>query len=299
MTRLKLFLKNSAKRALLFSLLLIYALALSGCTSSTLPTYPKESIPQAIEDICKKEYGFEIKARIIKSTLWIYLPIPEGTIETADKPQKSIERFLVEENNVDLNDSLLLAKYLIKPIPEEEKFQEMKYKKEVFEKISNIWKALRRVLFSMEEPEKNSPKFFVIIIADTIHGFIIKDILYYLDFKKVSYGLISWEEYQHRIIQEVELAPQVTGDLSGDSIEYRNISLQEFILKQIQHRIKFKFQKPEAEKDADTDKEVLKIIRYTLNIYGFKDFSSLILENLLTGKKIIFNQAAALSAVSD
>ena len=163
MTRLKLFSKNSAKRALLFSLLLIYALALSGCTSSTLPTYPKESIPQAIEDICKKEYGFEIKAQIIKSTLWVYLPIPEGTIETADKPQKSIERFLIEENNVDLNDSLLLAKYLIKPIPEEEKFQEMKYKKEVFEKISNIWKALRRVLFSMEEPEKIAPSFSLLL----------------------------------------------------------------------------------------------------------------------------------------
>jgi hypothetical protein len=288
-----------AKYGLLFNILLISCLIVSGCTSSTHPTYHKETIGQAIEDICKQEYKTDIKASLIGSTLWIYLPIPEGILEKSDKPQKIIERFAIEENLIGLNNNALTAKYLIKPVPEEEKSQDMKYSKETFEKINNVWKALRRVIFSMERPEQNSPKFFSIVAADIKNGFFIKELFYYLDFKKVSYGLISWGEYQHRAIQETEIAPEIIGDMLGSTIEYKDITFEGFILKQIEYRIKLKFQKPEAEKNADIDKEILKIIRYTLNTYGFKDFSTLELDNILTEKRILFNQAAALAGSSD
>jgi len=298
MTKLRLFSKNLAKYGLLFSLL-FPLITISGCTSSTCPTYPKESIDRAIEDICKEEYKLDIRVRRVGSTLWVYLPIPEGILEKADKPQKSVERFAIEESRIELEHNVLLAKYLIKAVPEEEKLQEMKYKKEAFEKVNNVWKALRRVIFSMDQPGKNSPKIFSMITADTKNGFFIKEIFYYLDFKKVSYGLISWGEYQHRTIQETEVLPQIIGDVSGDAIEYRDITFKEFVLKQMQHRIRLKFQKAEAEKNADIDNEVLKIIRHTLNTYEFRDFSVLELDNLFTGKKIIYNQAAAIAVSSD
>ena len=159
----------------------------------------------------------------------------------------------------------------------------MKYNKDAFEKINNIWKVLRRVIFSMEMPEQNSPKFFSIIIADTKNGFLIKETFYCLDFKKVSYGIISWGEYQHRAIQETEISPKIIGDLSGDYIQYKEISFEDF--QQIQCRIGLNSRNPRR-KNADVDKEVLKIIRHTLNIYGFKSFSTLEMNNLLTGKKL-------------
>jgi hypothetical protein len=287
-----------AKYGLLFNIILFSGI-LSGCTSSTCPTYPKERIDRAIEDISKEEYGIDVKVRLMGSTLWIYLPIPEGILEKSDKPQKIIERFLLQENRTEIRRGTLTARYLIKPIPEEEKSQDMKYNKTAFEKINNVWKVLRRVIFSMEGAEQNSPKFFSIIIADTKNGFLIKETFYYLDFKKVSYGIISWGEYQHRAIQETDISPDIIGDMDGDSIQYNEILFENFILQQIQYRIRLKFQKPEAEKNADIDKEILKIIRHTLNIYGFKDFSVLEIDNLLTGKKIIFNQAAALTGFSE
>lgn len=298
MTKLKQFLRVLAKYGLLFNIILLSGI-LSGCTSSTCPTYPKERIDRAIEDISKEEYGIDVKVRLMGSTLWIYLPIPEGILEKSDKPQKIIERFLLQENRTKLISGTLTAQYLIKPIPEEEKSQDMKYNKTAFEKINNVWKVLRRVIFSMEEPEQNCPKFFSIIIADTKNGFLIKETFYYLDFKKVSYGIISWGEYQHRAIQETDISPDIIGDINGDSIQYKEILFEDFILQQIQYRIRLKFQKPEAEKNADIDKEILKIIRHTLNIYGFKDFSALEMNNLLTGKKIIFNQAAALTGFNE
>ncbi len=299
MTKSKQFSRNLAKNGLLFNLFILSSLILSGCTSSTQPTYPKESIDQAIEDICKKEYKIDVLVKLAGSTLWIYLPIPEGILEKSKKPEKVIERFTIEQNNDELKNEVVSVNYLIKPVPEQEKLQDMKYSKAAFDKISNVWTALRRVIFSMERPEQNSPKFFVTVTADTKNGFLIKETFYYLDFKKVSYGLMSWGEYQHRIIQETEVSPEIIGDTQGLNLKYSDISFGDFILQQIQHRIRLKFQKPEAEKNADVDKEILKIIRYTLKAYGFKNFSTLELNNLATVRKITLNQAAVFSGAGD
>ena len=110
---------------------------------------------------------------------------------------------------------------------------------------------------------------------------------------------MSWGEYQHRAIQETEVSPKIIGDTQGLNLKYSDISFEDFILQQIQHRIRLKFQKPEAEKNADIDKEILKIIRYTLKAYGFKDFSTLELNNLATVRKITLNQTAVFSGSGD
>jgi hypothetical protein len=44
--------------------------------------------------------------------------------------------------------------------------------------------------------------------------------------------------------------------------------------------------KPEVEKNADIDKEVTKIVAYTVKTYDFKNFSYVELNNLLTKNKI-------------
>jgi hypothetical protein len=61
---------------------------------------------------------------------------------------------------------------------------------------------------------------------------------------------------------------------------------------QIQHRIKLKFEKPEVDKNADIDKEILKIAVYTIKTYGLRNFTSAELNNLVTQNRIILNQAA-------
>jgi len=71
--------------------------------------------------------------------------------------------------------------------------------------------------------------------------------------------------------------------------------LEEFLADQIQNRIKLKFQKPEVETGVDIDKEVLKIVTYTLAAYQFKDFSLVELANLATGEKVILNQTSILA----
>lgn len=291
MTKLKLSLKNLAKAGLK---LLPFILFLSACTSSTSPSFLREDICQAVKDICKKEYKLDTVTRLSGRTLWVYLPL-ENIISKPDKPEKYTERFLLEDKKNSFEEKILTVSYLIKPTDEKEKQQEMAIDKSVNEKIFNVLQVIRRVLFSMDNSAKNSPLFFCIVTADTKNGFEIKQIFHCLDLKKLSYGFISQTEYQHRIIQDTGISMQIIDDKEGRHLDWKDITLNEFLADQIQNRIRMKFQKPEVEINADIDKEVLKIITLTLKTYDFKDFSIVEMVNLVSGTKTILNQTAVLA----
>ena len=150
---------------------------------------------------------------------------------------------------------------------------------------------MRRVVFSLDPKEKDDIKFYVLVVADVKNGFEIREIFYYKDLKKVSYGLMSIGEYQHRIIQSSSLSPGAMGDRTGKHVQYKDITLDEFISAQIEYRINLKFQKPEVEQNADIDKEIGKIISETLRIY-YQEQRPLYVEmdNIITDKKISLDQ---------
>lgn len=291
MTKSRLSLKSLARAG--FSLFIIIS-HLCGCSSSAAPSFLQEDIGKVIRDICASEYKTEVRVKLSGQTLWVYLPL-EDIIEKSDKPQEYVERFVIEQNESRFKNEHLRLKYLIKPVPEQQKHQEnIKYSEGALKKINGVWGVIRRVLFSMKVSKEKEPKFICVVTADIKNGFIIQDLAYYPDLKKVSYGFISPGEFQHRAIQNTEIFPRIISDKDGYHLNYKEISMEEFLVWQIQHRIKLKFQKPEVDKNADIDKEILKIITYTLKTYGFKDFSEVELNNLLTNNKIILNKRAVL-----
>jgi len=290
---------NSAKCGLLFNAGAALAiLFLSGCSTSTSPSFLKENIPEAIVDISKKEYKIDLKAKLVGETVWIYFPVKD-IFEKADKPEKYSEKFMIKASSANFKDETLQVSYFIQPVPETEKTQEFKYNKDILEQINNILSVTRRVLFSAEREKKREPKFICIIVADIKTGIEIREMTYYLDLKKVSYNYISLGEYQHRTIQDVNLVPEAIGDKDGLYINYQDISLNEFLAKQIQHRIRLKFQKPEVDKHADIDKEIIKIAAVTIKIYGIKDFNEVELLNQRTNKKVTLNEAAVWARTTD
>jgi len=293
--KLKLSSKSLVKAGLKILPLVLF---LSACNSSVSPSFLRENISQAITDICKKEYKLDTSVKLAGNTLWIYLPL-ENIVSKPEKPEKYLERFLLEDKKNSLNEKILKVNYLVRPTTEKEKQQEMALDKSVNEKIFNILQVIRRVLFSMDTSKQDTPQFFCIDTADTINGFEIRQIFYFPDLKKLSYSFISQTEYQHRINQETAISVGIIGDKTGSHLNYRDITMEEFIADQIQNRIKMKFQKPEVEANVDIDKEVLKIITYTLGAYHFKDFTLAEIANLATGKKIILNQTSILANSKD
>ena len=287
--------KNLAKVGLK---ILPFILFLSACNSSVAPSFLKENIPQAVSDLCRKEYQLNLITKLVGQTLWVYMPL-EDIITKPQKPEKYIERFLVEDKKNSLSEGILKVSYSIKPVEEKELKQEMALDKAVNEKIFNVLQVIRRVLFSTDHSKINNPLFFCIVTADIKNGFEIKQVFHLSDLKKLSYGFISQTEYQHRIIQDSTISALIIGDSQGTHLDYQNITLEDFIANQIQNRIKIKFQKPEVEKNADIDKEVLKIVTYTIDAYNFRNFYLLEMIDLLNAKKTILNRAAVLGNSRD
>ncbi|MGD0336967.1 MAG: hypothetical protein ABSB18_07740 [Candidatus Omnitrophota bacterium] len=288
MTKSRLFSKNTV-RAALNSFLFLYIVLFFGCSPSSTPTYSIENIDTAIQDICKKEYKLDVKVKTVGKTLWLYMPKQDILEKTKEK---YTDKFEIESNEAVFEKGRLQIKYSIKAIPDTDKIQEYKYTKSVLENVSNAWKVIRRVVFSMENSQEDQPHFFCLIAADTVNGIELRQIFYYLDMKRIFYGLMSWEEYSHREIQHTKVDSNITGDEEGRHVDYHGISMEEFLADQIQQRIKVKFQKPEVGKNADIDKEIVKVVAYTIKNYGMKDFSFAELDNLIGGGKIILNRAA-------
>jgi len=288
--RLKRYSKSSAKTGLLLSLYFLSLLFL-GCTSNTEPTYIKENIADSIREICEAEYKLQIKTKLVGQTVWVYLPV-EDFIKESEKPQKYSEKFEIGllENRFS-NDSLQLE-YSIKSIPETEKTQQAEYNKSVLEKISNVWKVLYRVILSMDRNRPDIPKFYCVITADIKNGLERIDIFYYQDLKKYLYQFISWDEYQHRAIQDFVQSEEILADTYGLHVKYKDMTWEDFLTAQIKQRIRLKFQKPEVGQDVDIDKEILKVIVYTLKTYDYRDFRNVEVTNLLTNNKITLNQGA-------
>ncbi len=290
MTKLKLYSRSSTKAGLPAKLCLLIFL-ICGCSSSTEPTFIKENIADSIREICESEYNLQIKTKLIGETVWVYLPVEE-ILEKSAKPEKYSEKFEIGLLEDRFRDDSLQLQYSIKTIPEIQKTQQVEYNKSVAEKMNNVWKVLRRVILSMDNARPDIPKFYCVITADIKNGFELIDTFYYLDLKKVSYQFISWNEYQHRAIQEIVQSSEIFADTYGLHVKYKDITWEDFLAAQIKHRIKLKFQKPEVGQDADIDKEIIKVIVYTLKTYDYRNFRIVESANLLKNNTITLNQGA-------
>jgi hypothetical protein len=278
---------------------LLFLCLISGCSSSTSPSFQKEDIAKAVYDLCRQEFKLDATVRLVGSTLWIYLPL-EDIFKPSDKPEKRIERFEIIKNQVEFKDDRILeSSYMVLSIPEKEKRQGIKYNTGVSEKINGVWNIIRRVLFSMERSGKNEPQFISFITADVKNGYELTELSYYLDLKKISYGFISSGEYQHRSPQDMNMSPEIINDIKARHIDFTDISFKEFIRRQIENRVRMKFQKPEVQKNADIDKEIMRIVSTTLKTYNFNDFSEAEFRNLFTRNRIILNRKAILTSPID
>lgn len=226
-------------------------------------------------------------------TVWVYIPVQDLLIKR-DKPEKIIKTFEIEKLDGEFLNRSLRLEYAIKNIPRTEEDEEYKFNEKMMDKFGDVWKTIRRVLFSTQHQKEGQPKFFCTILVDTKTGIGIRTIAYYEDIKKVSYELISYDEYQHRSIQDVFEDAQMVGDEEGARVTYFDVTMKDFVAAQVYHRIKLKFQKPEADKNADIDKEILKIVVYVFKTYNFGDFDAVDVNNVTSGYKVSFNKPAIL-----
>ena len=280
MTKSKRSSRNLARAALNSFCVVAVCVGLCGCFfSAGKSAYTTQNIAKSLQDVALAEYKTDVSVRLVGSTLWIYMPVTDLFIKNP-KSEKYPEKFKILKNSGQIKDTAFIGEYLIKPVPVKDKSQEYKINKDVSEKIGTLWKIIRRVLFSIRSSQRDDIKFTVMVVGDIKNGFEVKEIFYVRDLKKVSYGLMSIWEFQHRVIQDSAISPLVIGDKTGRHLEYRDLTLPEFIAKQIEYRVSLKFQKPEVEQNVDIDREVSKIITETLRMYEVTGVDAVAFKNL-------------------
>jgi hypothetical protein len=284
--------RNSGRSALRKAAVVsLFCLFIFGCSAPPAPTYTKDKIERTFQKLMKQEYSIDCRVKLAGGTLWVYVPV-QDLFEKSQKPERVKEQFEIQENKSALRSGVFHVSYLIRPIPEQEKLQEYGFNKKEMEKINHSWEVLRRIVFSMDRGERDQIQFYCIIGADIKNGLQLSETIYYKDMLKVLYRFISPDEYHHRIIVDTRLSPAIIGDRLGLSVDYRDISLFQFLCDQIEHRVNLKFQKPEVSHGADIDKEIIKTIKDTLRIYEFDNFRSAELFNLFTNKRTVISQRA-------
>jgi len=185
--------------------------------------------------------------------------------------------------------------------------------------LNHVVLSVNRVIMSTRQP----PKFYAIVASD------IKDVGadyltvgYILDVKRYLYNFISREEFLRRQGVSFSLNPEALGDTDGKHITFFNVTLDSFILSQIEQRLmskfeqdsllsKFKLEKiravPEgnnikfvleikgADKfryDVDFTDIALKIISYVFFAYDFKDFETVTIVDSYSGKTNTYSRKA-------
>lgn len=259
--KLRLYLKSLANPVLYFSPLII-SIFILGCASEIEPTYKEEELFYQIKKILKDEYKLDVITKQTDNALWVYAPLSR----LINKDYAKDKTKLLDEGMID--------------------------------NLRNILITVGRVILSADK----SPEFYCLVASDiTEIGVDYTLIGYTLDIKKSYAGLIPWTETNRRYVIHIELNPQALSDTVGRHVWVYNITLEDFLARQIAQRISGRFQDDELKnyfqvesatgrfnvgtfyfeyaikeilpKDIDIKEEMLKIISYVIQTYEFEDFS--------------------------
>jgi hypothetical protein len=254
------------KKRLIFSLgVITLALCLTSCGK------PSKKLNQAelVEEINKFYRNNQINATVkfSGSTLYIYVPL-ENLFVIKDKPKINTVNFNVEKVDGVYKNADFDFNYLINKLSKPEK-KSQPY--DLDEKASKIMqRAAYTVAYKLMNTDANI-SFIVEAYADINLGIILTSIRYLPDIKKFFCGVLPFEEYNKRVFQDVIESKSVIQDKSGESINYQDITLGDFLSKQIAQRIRLLFSQ-NYKINRPIKKEIELIIRETLNSYKFKDY---------------------------
>ena len=185
--------------------------------------------------------------------------------------------------------------------------------------LNHVVLSINRVVMSTKSP----PKFYVIFASDIKEvGADYISAGYVLDVKRYLYNFISREEFLKRQVVNFSLSPEALDDVVGKHAEFFNVTLDSFILAQIEQRIasrfeqndissKIKIEKLESIHEGNNIKFVLdlkaadqykynidftgialKIISGVFFAYDFKDFETVTIVDSYSGRQDTYSRKA-------
>lgn len=280
MMRLKLFLKNSAKPALLFNLLI--SIYLCGCSSRIEPTYKEKDIPDIVKKICKDEYSLEVTTHRTSTTLWIYAPVNK----MLDKDYGKKEDKIFDEEMLDKSRNILttVGRVLISSDYTPDFFALVASDIKVgidYTLIGNVLDMKKLFAGALPWPEANRRYVMKLNKAPEAVGDLSGKHLTYYDIKLPDFLAEQMAQRIATHFQDEERKKYFKVDNYAGTFTNNTFIIEYAITR---------FSKPD--KEIDVQNEILDIIASCIKSYEFKDFSTLELVDLGTQDRVILSRTA-------
>lgn len=278
----------------------ILGVFIAGC-DKFLPQESSRSLSTAhlkFHTICKEEYNIPTTIIPLENTVWIYAPIHESIISMKAQSQKGQsvvltgkEKFAVNfiESSFAKND--FHVRYdidLVRTYPKDLGYGS-KYSQAYSKTYRQLLEGITRAYFDNTKPPI---EFFVIVIADTINGIKNTSIMYLEDYKRLNNQSLPYEEYIKRVYTETNGDERIINNANGEGLDYLNVDWPDFLSKQIQNRINFKYQQSSLEPSLNVKQEVLNAVAQTLKAYSFNGYNNVYLHDLAQKTQEVFTSSA-------
>ncbi len=282
MTRWKKYLNLSAKASRpliarrLFFILATGLLLFIGCQESA-NKLNREDFADRLSLLCKNKYQSYVTCKSVDDTLWIYLPYTPGRAGQAKtSPGEEGKNLYIAYEITSFNPYKTID-------PPELKFIAQK-----------ILGEIRQLLLSSPRPYK----FFVLVITDISspeNKYEQWYIGYFNDVKKFSvgrdfsgegYSRLAWSQESVELTQDAAegKVSRSYRDTKGEHLNYHDITMKEFVEKQIKWRIYKRFtigyNKIPFDLAADEKRdEIINIVKTVLTAYNFTEFEKFYLRD--------------------
>ncbi|MDD4956967.1 MAG: hypothetical protein PHH49_04410 [Candidatus Omnitrophica bacterium] len=286
--------------------------------SACVPSYPKETLAEAVKEVCKAEYDMDVEVTLVGSTIGIYYPMNgllDAGLGISESAWDTISNLLLIASRVVLSTDADIKFYCV--ITQDEKLPELqvviiKYvedvKKGMYQHISR-GESFKRTLFSINlTPQARKERsveqvFDRLNLDDGTRRNVLDEFFRSAPTKLSDIGYWKGHFYLKDINMEEFLAAQIENrlklDFRGDKklmelFEYRS-SESEFEKEDDARYFYVKFKIADVKEEAGEGvremnvlkvQEILKVANEVVCGYRFKDFDYLIMDDQLENSRL-------------
>ncbi len=267
-------------------------LALAGCANPPAAAVSLSQADEKFAALCRDEMKYPVVIKRAPNTVWIYLPMEENIFDFKASPKgpkmstQATEGFAIQYLDVNFAEEKFLVQYDINKIKKYTKDlgYASNYSGKYQEKQRNLLTTIFRAYADV--PTEQVPPFFVLVIADITKGLETTTIFNFGDFKRAMSDQSFYEEFTRRTVSdEPKGNTNIIGDTDGRHLEITEVTWPEFLSKQIQYRIRMKYQYSSFPPGPNTPQEIADIAAAVTGAYNFTDYSVIVLEDLDAGTK--------------
>lgn len=287
----------------------IVSILIVGCSKSPPPPSTFHEANQEFLTEVNATLKYPAQLQTMNETIWIYIPIEETLLSAKATKKFAIFSFGQTERESSVAQSSKDSIYYL----------DSKFKKGEFQiaydisplksyppptvpgyetSVSDIYRTMQQTILQSVakyyfEIKDAPPKFIVLVITDVIAGIEVETIMYLEDLKRIMSlaAPLPPSESNQRFISEFRGNEEAIGNKKGSHLKVRDITMGEFLSKQIKQRITFRYTQSSFPPAGEKQDVILETIQNTVTIYEFNDYSSIMLHDLATGQESQINKS--------